>query len=126
MSEHWVFILGGQVSNRWRKIPIRCPPHRPLTQGLNINGRMHYLAWVRFLFPVLVSFDMTSEEISMLQEPEDANWFHIYTDIIEYGGRVALLHHIDLEDEGVVNYGLWKMKRRIGGRERLWGCILLK
>lgn len=66
-----------------------------------------YLAWVRLPHPVLVSFDMASKEISMLQEPEDIFWPY-FTDLIEYSGRVALLHHRDLEDEGVMK--LWVME----------------
>lgn len=45
----------------------------------------------------------------MLQEEsEDANWSHYFTDIIEYGGRVALLHNSDLEDEVLIE--LWVME----------------
>ncbi|CAL9226133.1 unnamed protein product [Arabidopsis halleri] len=73
-SEHWVFILGGDESSRWRKIPCRSP-HLPITQILNINGRMHYLAWEQLLDYMPVSFDFNSEEISMLQAPEDIHWF---------------------------------------------------
>ncbi|ESQ55375.1 hypothetical protein EUTSA_v10025237mg [Eutrema salsugineum] len=103
LLEYWVLVLGGDVSSRyWRKIPSPCPPHRPITQGLIINGRMRYIAWSRLLDPVLVSFDMISEEISLLQKPEDAFWSYCGTDIIEYGGRVAVLHNSSLEDEGVM------------------------
>ncbi|VVB12335.1 unnamed protein product [Arabis nemorensis] len=109
LSEHWVLLLGGDESSRWRKISSPCLPHFPLTQGLTINGHMYYLAWVRLLYPVLVIFDISSEEISMLQEPEDGSvWSHYYTDVIEYGGRVALLHHSDLGDKGEME--LWVLE----------------
>ncbi|RIA04001.1 hypothetical protein BRARA_K01773, partial [Brassica rapa] len=68
LPEHWVFILGGGVSSRWRKIP--CPQHCPFTKGLTINGRMYYLALVPSFKPVFVRFDISSEETRLLKAPE--------------------------------------------------------
>ncbi|OAP00805.1 hypothetical protein AXX17_AT4G23390 [Arabidopsis thaliana] len=105
LSEHWVFILGGDKSSGWRKIP--CPsPHLPITQILSINGRMHYLAWVQKFDPMLVTFDFSSEEISILQAPEDIRWFK--SNPIEYYGKVALLNLSDLKRECTMN--LWVME----------------
>lgn len=81
LSEQWVFLLGGDISSRWRKIPCQSS-HFPLTQGLTIKGRMYYLAWIRDLDHVLVSLDTSSEEISMLQAPED-NFCPITVTLIE-------------------------------------------
>ncbi|KAL1205261.1 F-box protein [Cardamine amara subsp. amara] len=104
LSEHWVLPLGGDGSSRWRKIQSPCPPHLPLTQAFNINGRMHYLAWIRVSVKcVLVSFDINSEEFSIVQVPEDIFWAK--TGFIEYDGKVALLHYTYLEKEGVME--LW-------------------
>ncbi|VVB12347.1 unnamed protein product [Arabis nemorensis] len=107
MSEHWVLLLGGHELSRWRKISSPCPPHCPIKQGLTINGYMYYLAFVGLPYYALVRFDMSSEEISILQKPEDA-WHHCCTDIIEYGGRVALLQRIHFYDDGEMD--LWVME----------------
>ena len=56
LSERWILLLGGDRSPQWRKIPSLCQRHVPITQVLNISGRMHYLAWVRLLDSVLVFF----------------------------------------------------------------------
>ncbi|CAA7020951.1 unnamed protein product [Microthlaspi erraticum] len=107
ISEHWVFLLGG---DRWRKIPSPCPPHVPSSQhGLAFKGRMHYIAMAHLPCPVVVSFDICSEEFSMHQLPEDHALFHPhFTHLIEFGGRVAVLDHTDIEDEGVME--LWVME----------------
>ncbi|KAF8109002.1 hypothetical protein N665_0104s0308 [Sinapis alba] len=96
MSEHWVLLLGGgDGSSRWRKISNPFRPHLPLIKRVTIKGSVYYLAWVCLFFPVLFSFDYRSEEISMFQEPEDnAFWYWPrLIGLIEYGGRVAVLHH---------------------------------
>ncbi|XP_019087384.1 PREDICTED: F-box/kelch-repeat protein At4g19930-like [Camelina sativa] len=112
LTEYWVFILEGNESSRWRK--IACPsPHLPITGILNTNECMHYLAWIRVLDPMLVSFDFSSEEISMLQAPEDICW--LKSDPIKYYGRVALLDHFDLGREGTMN--LWVME---DGEKNMW------
>ncbi|XP_013597377.1 PREDICTED: F-box/kelch-repeat protein At4g19930-like [Brassica oleracea var. oleracea] len=105
--EHWVFTLGGGVSRQWRKIPSPCPQHSPFTQGLTMNGRMYYLGLVPdLLSPVFVRFDISSEEISVLQNVEDAFWCrYYYTEIIEYDGRLAILDYSDLVKDGVME--LW-------------------
>ncbi|XP_002869958.2 F-box/kelch-repeat protein At4g19930 [Arabidopsis lyrata subsp. lyrata] len=120
LSEHWILLLGGDRSNRWRKIPSRCQPHVPVTQVLNISGRMHYLAWVGFLYSVLVSFDINSEEISILELPKENDFFPKMTDLIEYGRRVALLHHIDLKRQGVLN--LWVVE---DSKKNMWSSKTL-
>ncbi|EOA18402.1 hypothetical protein CARUB_v10006943mg [Capsella rubella] len=112
LSEHWVFILGGNELSRWRKITCRTP-HLPVTQIININERMHYLAWVRLLCPMLVSFDFSSEKISLLQAPEDISVFDY--DPIEYYGRVALFECSGLGREGMMN--LWVMG---DGEKNIW------
>ncbi|CAH2078511.1 unnamed protein product [Thlaspi arvense] len=109
LSEHWVLILGGgDGSSRWRKIPSRCPPHQALTQAVTINGRMHYLAWVRLYHPVLVTFDVDSEEISILEGIRNFPSFVINTGVVEYGGRVAVLRHMYLKDKAEMD--LWVME----------------
>ncbi|CAA7020950.1 unnamed protein product [Microthlaspi erraticum] len=109
LSEQWVLLLRGDGPSRWRKIPCPSPPHFPLTQGLAINGRMHYLAWVHVGDPVLVSFDISSEDMSILQVPEDDSfWPHRFNRLIEFGGRVALLDHSNVKSEGVMK--LWVME----------------
>ncbi|CAH8387217.1 unnamed protein product [Eruca vesicaria subsp. sativa] len=96
-SEHWVLLLGGDGSSRWRKISSPCQPHLPLTQRLSINGRVYYLAWVHVFRSVLVSFDIRSEEISIFQELNDHVFYYEDTALIEYGGRVAILDHFVYE-----------------------------
>ncbi|KAJ4903713.1 F-box/kelch-repeat protein [Raphanus sativus] len=107
VSDHWVLLLGGDGSSRWRKISSPCQSHVPLTQRLSINGRVCYLAWVRLNHRVLVSFDIRSEEISIFQKPEDMAFYHMFTALIEYGGRVAILPHTVLKERGEME--LWVM-----------------
>ncbi|CAH2078492.1 unnamed protein product [Thlaspi arvense] len=108
LSESWILPLGGgDGSSRWRKIPSRCPPHLPTTQGLTINGRVHYLAWGKVPYQVLVTIDIHSEEISILEVPHFIPFFN-KTGLIEHGGRVALLHHWDLKDKCEME--LWVME----------------
>ncbi|CAA7020961.1 unnamed protein product [Microthlaspi erraticum] len=107
LPEHWVLLLGGDGSSRWRKIPSICPPHIIIIKLWTINGGMHYLAWVRYPDLVLVSFDISTEEISMLQLPEDIQ-FSWKTNIIEYGGKVAILGYTHLKTKGMMK--LWVME----------------
>ncbi|KAF8107625.1 hypothetical protein N665_0119s0086 [Sinapis alba] len=101
LLEHWVFTLGG---GRWRKIPCPCQSHSPFTRGLTMNGSMYYLALVpNSIKPLFVRFDISSEEISVLQNAEDAFWCKYYdTEIIEYDGRTAILDHSDFVKGGVM------------------------
>ncbi|KAG7533580.1 F-box domain [Arabidopsis thaliana x Arabidopsis arenosa] len=117
LSEHWVFLLEGDGSTRWKKISCGSPPHLPLTQALNINGRMHYLAVVRMDF-VLVIFDIHSEEISVLQVPKDIFW--PYAGLLEYCGNIALLNYPNLEKEGVIE--LWVLEDE---EKNMWGSKTL-
>ncbi|CAN6878929.1 unnamed protein product [Brassica oleracea] len=72
-----------------------------------MNGRMYYLGLVPdLLSPVFVRFDISSEEISVLQNVEDAFWCrYYYTEIIEYDGKLAILDYSDLVKDGVME--LW-------------------
>lgn len=76
LAKHWVFILGGGVSSRWRKISNSCPQHSPFTRGLTINGRMYYLALVPSMKFVLVRFNISSEETRLLKTPEEVTWLY--------------------------------------------------
>ncbi|KAJ4903714.1 F-box/kelch-repeat protein [Raphanus sativus] len=104
-SEHWVLLLGGgDGSSRWRKISSPCQPHLAFTQRLSINGRVYYLARVRGNRPHAVfSFNIRSEEICIVQEFEHNAFYPRFIALIEYGGRVALLHHYDFEAVGVMD-----------------------
>ena len=110
LPEYWVFILGGGVSSRWRKISSPCPQHCRFTKGLTINGRMYYLALVPSIKPVFVRFDISSEETRLLQAPEDVTWPYqcFQTAVIEYDGRIAVLGHADFFEDGVMK--LWVME----------------
>ncbi|EOA18620.1 hypothetical protein CARUB_v10007194mg [Capsella rubella] len=116
LSEHWVFLLGGEGPSRWKKISCNAPPHLPLREGLTINGRMYYLAWV--VHCVLVIFDTNSEETSMLQVPK--NMFCIDTGLIEYGGKIALLHYTNLQSEGEME--LWVLE---DAEKNIWRSKIL-
>ncbi|KAF3488691.1 hypothetical protein F2Q69_00057069 [Brassica cretica] len=120
LLEHWVFILGEGISSRWRKISSPCPPHSPLKQRLTINGRMYYLAWESLYYPVLVSFNISSEEIRLLQKPEDVFWHGYYVNLIEYAGKIAIFGHANLVKDGVMK--LWVMEdeeKNIWSRKKL-------
>ncbi|KAF8115058.1 hypothetical protein N665_0030s0100 [Sinapis alba] len=118
MTEQWVLLLGGDISSRWRKIPCQSS-HFPLTQGFTINGRMYYLAWIRDLHHVLMSLDTSSEEISMLQAPED-NFCPLTVTLIECSEKLAIVHYIDLETEGMMK--LWVME---DAEKNQWSCKTL-
>ncbi|CAN8274448.1 unnamed protein product [Cochlearia groenlandica] len=102
-SEHWVFLLGRDGSNRWRNIPSKWPQHYPITKGVNINGHMHYLVWVNLPFLRLVTLDINTEEIVTMLKVRHFWRYGIHP--IEYKGKVALLHDCKLEKEGVIE--LW-------------------
>ncbi|KAG2318436.1 hypothetical protein Bca52824_011649 [Brassica carinata] len=104
---------GGDVSRRgWRKVPCQCPLHMTLTQGLTINGCLYSLAWIHLPDSVLVSFDVSSEEISVHQVPKDAEWPH--GDLIEYGEKLAILEFSRLQREGKTK--LWVMEDAMKNR----------
>ncbi|KAG2258372.1 hypothetical protein Bca4012_021706 [Brassica carinata] len=133
VSEHWVLLLGGDVSSRWRNIPSSCPPHRPLARynKININGGMlYYLARAHLSKCVLVSFDMISEEISVPQLPEDLPFWPrlpIMIQIVEWDGRVAFLECPDFEDEGdgFENEGVMKVWVMEDAERNLWSSKAL-
>ncbi|CAA0395872.1 unnamed protein product [Arabidopsis thaliana] len=119
LSEHWVLLLEGEGSRRWRKISCKYPPHVPLGQGLTLSGRMHYLAWVRVSDNrVLVIFDTHSEEFSMLQVPGEIFWK--YNGLLEYGGKIAILNYTKVDIEGVME--LWVVEDE---EKNLWSSKIL-
>ncbi|KAF3484799.1 hypothetical protein F2Q69_00057071 [Brassica cretica] len=77
---------------------------------MTINGRMYYLALVPSIKPVFVRFDISSEETRLLQAPEYVTWPYqcFQTAVIEYDGRIAVLGHADLVEDGVMK--LWVME----------------
>ncbi|KAF8101319.1 hypothetical protein N665_0206s0002 [Sinapis alba] len=133
VSEHWVLLLGGDVSSRWRNIPSSCPPHRPVTQfnTININGHMLYCL-ARAYLPkyVVVSIDMISEEISVLRLPEDLVFLRrlpLLIEIVEWGGRLAFVDYPDFENdgEGFENEGVMKVWVMEDAEKNLWSSKTL-
>ncbi|WZZ75686.1 hypothetical protein YC2023_087056 [Brassica napus] len=81
---------------------------------------MYYLAWESLYYPVLVSFNISSEEIRLLQKPEDVFWHGYYINLIEYAGKIAIFGHANLVKDGVMK--LWVMEdeeKNIWSRKKL-------
>ncbi|CAA7048506.1 unnamed protein product [Microthlaspi erraticum] len=84
-EEHQVYTLGaGQTS--WRMIECKHPhlTHPCYSKGgLCINGGLYYYAWIKNKGS-LISFDLTSEEFSVIKLPEDSAC------LVNYTGKIAL------------------------------------
>ncbi|KFK27961.1 hypothetical protein AALP_AA8G453800 [Arabis alpina] len=107
-TEHWVFVL--EVGGSWKRIEFN-QPHLPTDPGASvcINGVIHYLAGTGSVHhDIVVSFDVRSEEFSMIQTPRDVTEITKSMGFIEYGGKPAILDHSDLVDNGSVE--LWVLQ----------------
>ncbi|KAH0940548.1 hypothetical protein HID58_000185 [Brassica napus] len=94
---HEVITLGrGGVVSRSR---VTSPYYRPMTVGLSINGFMYYAASVPVPneaetppTPVFVCFDVRNERIlSFITTPKEVLVWKVYTSLIEYKGKLAVL-----------------------------------
>ncbi|KAF3603613.1 hypothetical protein F2Q69_00034167 [Brassica cretica] len=71
-SEYQVLVLAPQASWRNTQSSFIPPPHLPCTKGISINGVLYYRAQIdRSDTFVVMSFDLTSEEFSLIKCPLD-------------------------------------------------------
>ncbi|KAG2288389.1 hypothetical protein Bca52824_047993 [Brassica carinata] len=71
-SEYQVLVLAPQASWRNTQSSFIRPPHLPCTKGISINGVLYYRAQIdRSDTFVVMSFDLTSEEFSLIKCPLD-------------------------------------------------------
>ncbi|XP_019100579.1 PREDICTED: F-box protein At2g40910-like isoform X2 [Camelina sativa] len=113
-SEHWVFVL--EAGGSWKKVvrPKNYHPHAPSTVGHFLNGSVvYYMAWVDMETCAVVSFDITSEELTTILVPQEAGDValpaaRMKTGLIEYGGKIAIFDHTHLQDKCLVD--LWVLK----------------
>ncbi|XP_023638942.1 putative F-box protein At3g52320 [Capsella rubella] len=94
-SEHQVLVLGPGAYWRNTQSNIPPPPHRPCTQRLSINGVFYYGARIDKNTCVLMSFDLTSEDFSLIELPIEASivWDRHRANIMIYQGKAAVFEY---------------------------------
>ncbi|CAH8372579.1 unnamed protein product [Eruca vesicaria subsp. sativa] len=106
-SERWVLVL--EAGGSWKRVAKDFHPHFPDPLELTIKGVLYYLAWTDSHTCVLVSFDINSEEFSMLQVPRKPGdvlpMLDKWVAKIHYGGKVAVFDYTYLKESGTVD--LW-------------------
>lgn len=121
-SEHWVFVL--EPGGSWKRIEFD-QPHLPTRLGLCINGVVYYLASTYKRGDIVVSFDVRSEEFSMIQGPPVVPSFCESVGFIEYGGKPAVFDYTNLAQTGFVDLwvlevaGKWSRKSMVVQPSRL-------
>ncbi|CAN8268149.1 unnamed protein product [Cochlearia groenlandica] len=97
-SEHHVFVLGlGASWRNTRSLPPP-PPHVPCSRGLSIDGVLYYgaLNYDKTFF--IVSFDLSSEEFTMMiQSPFVTTTMR--ANVMSYQGKVAIFDYSRLSIE---------------------------
>ncbi|VYS71198.1 unnamed protein product [Arabidopsis thaliana] len=104
-SEHWVFVL--EPGGSWKRIEFD-QPHLPTRLGLCVNGVIYYLASTWKRRDIVVSFDVRSEEFSMIQGPLKVSAFSESVGFIEYGGKPAVFDYTIMKQTGLVD--LWVLE----------------
>ncbi|EOA25566.1 hypothetical protein CARUB_v10018911mg [Capsella rubella] len=94
-SEHHVLVLGPQASWRNTKSTVPPPPHRPYSQGITINGVLYYGAWIDKNRCVIMSFDMRSEEFTLIDLPLEADivWNTRAANLMNYKEKLAVFEY---------------------------------
>ncbi|XP_010506004.1 PREDICTED: F-box protein At2g40910-like [Camelina sativa] len=113
-SEHWVFVL--EPGGSWKKVvpPKNYHPHAPPTVAHFINGSVvYYMAWLDMETYAVVSFNITSKELTTILVPQEAGDValpaaRMKAGLIQYGGEIAVFDHTRLEDKCLVD--LWVLK----------------
>ncbi|XP_010503994.1 PREDICTED: putative F-box protein At3g52320 [Camelina sativa] len=108
--EHQVLVLGPGASWRSPYTTSTIPPHRPFSQGISINGVLYYGAWTDANRCVVVSFDLISEEFSLIELPIKAGivWHTYRSNIVNYQGKLAVFDYSQLASNATVD--LWVME----------------
>ncbi|EOA28720.1 hypothetical protein CARUB_v10024949mg [Capsella rubella] len=91
--------LGEEPSSSWRRITCT-KDHQPETQGLCKGGILYYGARSTSHEPLVMKFDVRSEEFTVIEFPD----LHIstYWNFVIYNGKIALVNDSDFLD-GIVN-----------------------
>ncbi|XP_010432850.2 PREDICTED: F-box protein At1g30790-like [Camelina sativa] len=78
---------GGRVSRK----QVTSAPYYPVTDGLYINGSIYYAAWARSQKrdPVVVCFDVRSDNISFIKAPWEVVACDSDSILIDYRGKLA-------------------------------------
>ncbi|KAG7639259.1 F-box/LRR-repeat protein [Arabidopsis thaliana] len=114
-SEHWVFAL--EAGGSWKKVvPLEnYRHHAPSTEGRSTSGSVvRYMAWPDNYNCVVVSFDIRSEQLTIIPVPREIHLDEVVpavtmmADLIEYGGKIAIFYHTNLKDEGSAD--LWVLE----------------
>ncbi|KAG7643848.1 F-box associated domain type 3 [Arabidopsis suecica] len=113
-SEHWVFVL--EAGGSWRKVRTleSYHPHAPSTVGQFINGSVvYYMAWLDMDTCAVVSFDITSEELTTIIVTLEAGdvalpAVRMKAGLIQYHGEIAVFDHTHLKEKFLVD--LWVLK----------------
>ncbi|CAN7139913.1 unnamed protein product [Brassica rapa subsp. narinosa] len=102
ISEHWVFVL--EAGGSWKRVAEDFrTPHHPSRQQVTMNNVLYYMAFTDSSQTcVLVSFDIRSEELSMIKLPPPPGK---RLALINYGGKVAVFDFSLLKENGLVD--LW-------------------
>ncbi|XP_019102054.1 PREDICTED: F-box/LRR-repeat protein At2g40920-like [Camelina sativa] len=124
-SEHWVFAL--EAGGSWKKVvPVleNYLHHAPFPQGRSTSGSVvRYIAWPDNYNCVVVSFDIRSEQFTIIPIPREMFAGQVVpavtmrADLIEYGGKIAIFHHTYLKDEGSAD--VWVFED-VGKKKNEW------
>ncbi|CAE5963671.1 unnamed protein product [Arabidopsis arenosa] len=88
-------VRSDEESSSWR--PIRCEhDHAPVTEGLFKGGVLYYGAMSSSDKSVVMSFNVSSEEFSVIELPSEVKIDHHWT-LVNYKGDIALVNNIDYE-----------------------------
>lgn len=106
-SELWVFVV--EAGGSWKRLAKDFQPLFSDPLQLIIKGVLYYLASTDPYSCVLVSFDISSGELEMLQVPRKAgdvlSRLDKWVTQIEYGGKVTVFDFTYLKEKGEVD--LW-------------------
>ncbi|KAL1218893.1 F-box protein [Cardamine amara subsp. amara] len=94
--EHYVLTLGTQQQMVWRTVEC-CKPNRPsllCEDGVCINGVLYYMANINRYDQdiVIVCFDIRSEKLSFINQPEDMWNLSYQSRLINHKGRLGLIY----------------------------------
>ncbi|CAL9224738.1 unnamed protein product, partial [Arabidopsis halleri] len=109
-SDHQVLVLGRGAS--WRNTNGQIYSNRPYPQGctMAINGVMYYGAWITKNTSVVMSFDLATEDFTMIELPIEAGiiWQASRANLMNYGDKVAVLEYSRLPSDGTID--LWVLE----------------
>ncbi|EOA37459.1 hypothetical protein CARUB_v10011569mg [Capsella rubella] len=106
-SEHQVLVLGAGASWKKAECHITHRPYRSCWLGvITINGVLYYTAWNDANECVVMSFNFSSQEFSLIELPVDAFivWMNLTSrGIMNYKGKVSIFRALDFLSDGVLD-----------------------